>query len=155
MCTAALFPEASWKVLDTGNGGNHYLSVETCLNLTRANREVRYIYNRKRIHEEISQLDNTTIRRVEDLIDNVKRISEKHKKKDVRKPKFWWSEDVDIAWKEKSEARKNFNNTSSEVNLIEFKRKAAIFQRKKRQEILKKLQEFPEEVTPFTDRKTT
>lgn len=128
MCTAAIFPNAIWKVLDVGVGGSHHLALETILSTTQANNEARFIYNHKRINEDISRLE---LQGVEDLISNVRKISKNHKKKAKHDPRFWWSEDVDKAWKEKAEARRNFNNTSSKENLIEFKRRAAIFQRKK------------------------
>lgn len=153
MCTAAIFPEVLWKVLDTGVGCSHHLAIETTITTAQATQEIRYIYNHKRINEELSKLNDTEMENIGDLMNSVKKLTKKHRKKDNRQPKFWWSEDVDEAWKIKSEARRKFNNTSSEENLIEYKKAAAIFQRKKRQEVLKKVKEFPEELTPFSSSK--
>lgn len=153
MCTADIFPDTAWKVLDFGIGGSHHLSVESTITTTQPNREIRYIYNHRKITEDLSKLDHTEVRNIEDLMSSVKKVSKKHRRKDQKEPKFWWSDNVDQAWKDKTQARIQFNRSSSVENLIEYKKKAAIFQRLKRQESRKKLQEFANELTPFTDSK--
>lgn len=146
--TASVFPDTSWKVLDFGIG-SHHMAIETRIELDKRIKTIKYFYNNKSINQDLNRLDGTDVQGVRDLQNNVQRICKMHRTKDNRTPKIWWSDTVEAAWKEKTEARRQFNRLANEQNLIEFKRKAAIFQRAKRTEITKKLQELPEQINPF------
>lgn len=65
-------------------------------------------------------------------------------------PKYWWSDDVELAWNGKQNALATFNKDSTMKNLIELKRCSAIFKRKKKQHIKESLNKFAEEVDPQT-----
>lgn len=151
LCSTDLVNSLGWSTLDYGIG-SHHKCVKICWMQTR-NIQSGYFYDKKAINECISKLDTAEVRSVQELQKCVKRIYKVNKKKDRRSPKFWWSDDVDAAWKEKNEARKNFNRIASMENLLEFKRKAALFQRKKREEIRNKFEELPNEVGPFVSSK--
>lgn len=151
VCSTAVFSDTTWKVLEYGIG-SHHLAVETVIN-ANVGAPIKYIYHQKKINEDLALLGDAEIRGIEDLFTNVKQICKKHRRKEKKVPKFWWSNEVDNAWKEKTEARRTFNRVSNEANLINLKRKIAQFKRAKKVEIMKKLNEFPDEITPFTSSK--
>lgn len=151
LCSSDLLGLLEWTVLDFGIGSHHMgISVEW---KTQKGVTAKFFYDKKRIFEEVGKIDQSVIRNTTDLTTHVRRLHKENKKKDIREPKFWWSTEVDEAWQEKNEARRIFNKHSSVQNLINFKRKSAIFQKRKREEIRKKFEEFPDEVGPFTSSK--
>lgn len=152
ICTPTIYMDLTWRVLEFGIG-SHHLAVETVVYTDVPRQNVHYVYDKKAINEDMAKLDGEDIQNVKDLLKTAKMVSKRHRRKDKKTPKFWWSDDVDKAWREKTEARREFNRTSNERTLLNFKKKAAIFQRAKRQEIAKKLEEFPNEVNPFTTSK--
>jgi hypothetical protein len=135
-----------WTVLDFGIG-SHHMGISMEWKSQKALTQ-KFFYDRKRIFEGVGQIDQSTVKCTSDLATHIRKIHKANKKKDIHEPKFWWSKEVDEAWQEKSNARRTFNKTSSMENMINYKRKAAFFQRKKREEIRKKFEEFPDEVGP-------
>lgn len=151
LCSANLFLDAEWNVLDFSLG-SHHMAIETKL-AVNLKKTTRYVYNMKKIGEEMTKMNPHSVKTVEDLAKSIKKVCKENKKKDTRTPKPWWSDKVDEAWKNKTEARRNFNRNSTQENLIEFKRRAALFQRAKRDETKKKFENFPNEITPFDSSK--
>lgn len=151
LCSSCFVNTMEWIALDNSIGSHH-----RCLRInwtTQSKIRSGCFYDEKEISKRIAALSGEEVLSVGDLQRNVRRIYKESKKKDVRTPKFWWSNEVDAAWKEKNETPKNFNRVASMGNLLEVKKKAAMFQRKKREEIKKKFEELPEEVGPFTTSK--
>ena len=151
LCSTELFGNVDWNVLDYGVGGDH-LGINIELNRVSITHR-KFFFDKKKISEEVGKLEAIQIGNINDLGSCVRRIQKKHRRRDNKEPKYWWSTEVDQAWQEKTAARREFNRASSQENLLEFKRKAAIFQRKKREEIRRKLEALPDEVGPFTDSK--
>lgn len=147
LCSSSLYNEAAWRVLDFGIG-SHHMAIEIIVGSSLQMRQ-KYFYNMQKIGDTISALKANEVNTILHLNQCVKKAYRENKKKDIRTPKPWWSEEVDVAWKQQSEARRNFNAVSSQENLLEYKRKAAIFQKKKREENKKKFEEFPNDITPF------
>lgn len=70
------------------------------------------------------------------------------KRKETHTPKFWWTQEVEIAWNDKKAARTRFNKSGSMQDLIELKRKEAIFNRKKKQSSQERFKEFIQSFNP-------
>lgn len=151
LASTDLFTSITWGLTDYCIG-SHHLAINISLTSEREIKPAYYI-NRKQVQKDIATLTGTEIRSIADLRTSVKQIFKKNRFKNTKTPKFWWSAEVDEAWTAKTEARRMFNRVSGQENLIEFKKKAAIFQRLKRLEKQKKFDEFPEEVGPFTSSK--
>lgn len=88
-----------------------------------ANVKTRYAHNNKEILRQIGELDGREIDGVESLNMRVKRICKNNRRKDKYVLKFWWSPEVEAAYKEKEEARTLFNAQSSLENLLNCKKK--------------------------------
>lgn len=152
LCSAEVFGDVEWKVLDYGVGGSHHMGIEVDWSKAIMPKS-GYFLDKKKVFEEVSRIEESEVINIEGLAQSVKKILKRSRKKDTKEPKYWWSATVDEAWKEKVAARREFNRVSSMENLLVFKKKAAIFQRRKREEVKKKFDEFPDEIGPFTDSK--
>ncbi|XP_055614126.1 uncharacterized protein LOC129760500 [Uranotaenia lowii] len=151
LCSVSIKNLVNWKVLDYGIA-SHHMCLEI-LWVTKVPVQKQFYYNKTKIANQLSKLDASQINCVNDLTNNVKKLFKENRMNCRRTPKFWWSDSVDEAWKQKTEARRKYNRHSTLENLIDFKRKAANFQRKKREETRKKFEEFPNEIGPFISSK--
>lgn len=151
LCSPELISELSWNTLDYGIGGSHHIAIEISM-ATEENKD-EYIYNNNKIAEGISKLCATSINTVSDLHKAVTKIRKNSRTKNTYTPKFWWCEAVEQAWLGKRDARREFNRKSSLDNLLHLKKKAAVFQKCKREEIKKKIEEFPQQISPFLSSK--
>lgn len=113
------------------------MTIEIVIDTVGELKHTFYI-NRKQVQKEISEMTDTDITSISDLKSCIKASIKRNRFKNTRIPKYWWSPIVDETWKAKTEARRSFNRIYSQENLINFKKKAAIFQRLKREEIRKK-----------------
>lgn len=146
-----LFSRIAWKVTDYSIG-SHHMAIEIIMDNEEEVKPNFYI-NRKQVQKDLADLRDTDVNSIADLTSSVKAIIKRNRFKNTRTPKFWWSPEVDEAWAAKTEARRSFNRVSSQENLINYKKKAAIFQLLKRTEIRKKFEELPDEIGPFTSSK--
>lgn len=151
LCTPSLYQSMEWKVSDWSIG-SHHMAIKVSFGYSQHNRTNVHV-NRREVLRSIATLDVSAVKHVEDLMDRNKEIIKRNKFKTKRVPKYWWSEDVDQAWRDKSEARRAFNRQSSLENLLMYKKKAATFQRLKREEIRKKFEGLPDEIGPFSTSK--
>ena len=151
LCSPGLLSELSWKAMDYGIGGSHHIAIE--IGLAAEDNRAEYVYNKKRIAEGISRLNEEEISTINDLHKAVKKIQKGSRTKNTHTPKFWWCEAVEQAWLEKRDARRQFNKHSTLDNMLNLKRKAAVFQKRKREETKKKLEEFPQQISPFLSSK--
>lgn len=151
LASSDLFARITWTVTDFSIG-SHHMALEIVLDTVDEMKSTFYV-NRKLVQEEIAEWTDTDITSITDLKSSMKVAIKRNRFKNTRTPKCWWSPEVDEAWKAKTEARRSFNRASSQENLINFKKKAAVFQRLKREEIRRKFEELPEEVGPFTNSK--
>ncbi|XP_029717331.2 uncharacterized protein LOC115260553 [Aedes albopictus] len=79
-----------------------------------------------------------------------KRIHRKARQKNKHTPKFWWSEDVEKAWLDKREARAAFNRDGGMRQLIDFKKAEAVFNKKKKEALKQRFEEFVGTFDPRT-----
>ena len=119
--SADLFPNITWSLTDYCVG-SHHLAINISLTTEEEIKQSHYV-NRKQVQKDLADLNDTNISSLADLRSSVKRIFKKNRFKNTKTPKFWWSSEVDEAWKEKTEARRSFNRVSSIENLIEYKKK--------------------------------
>lgn len=150
LCSPDLLTNITWKVTDYSIG-SHHMTISMELDTDEV-RPTFYI-NRKQVQKELANLSDTDVNSIAELKSIVNSIIKRNRFKNTKTPKFWWSPEVDLAWTAKTEARRSFNRVSSQQNLINYKKQAAIFQRLKRIEIKKNFDELAEEVGPFTTSK--
>lgn len=152
LCSADLYGELQWTVLEYGVGSEH-MAIQIAANHEQSSKGDKWIYNRKKIYDQLTTLDHTEVRSWEDLTGKVQRIYKNSRKRDKRTPKYWWSPEVEEAWKTKTQARREFNKVGSLENLIKFKKASALFQRRKKVEKEAKWKEFVEQISPLTSSK--
>lgn len=148
LCSASLYNEAEWKVLEYGIG-SHHMALEISIGSSIQKKQT-YVYNMKKIGNTLSTLNTEDVKSISDLNKCVKKAYRENRTKDNRTPKLWWSNEVEEAWKQKNVARRKFNKQSNLENLLNYKKTAARFLKLKREETRKKFEEFPNEITPFT-----
>lgn len=148
ICTAELYGLLDWKVLDYGVG-SHHMAIETRLGDNTTTQQ-RWIYNNQQIKNSIANLDVSKVQNWRDLTVQVQKARRASRKRDNFTPKYWWSQEVEEAWKEKREARREFNRIASVENIIKLKKAAAVFQRLKKKSKQAKLEEFVEQINPHT-----
>lgn len=146
-----LYQDTSMKVLNFGIGSRH-LALETIIQRSQQQTN-RFFINKVKVAQGISQLNRYDVGSYRELQEQTKRITRNAKQRDKFVPKFWWSNEVEVAWQEKRVARDRFNRKGDLESLLDFKRKEAIFNKKKRESSKVKFEEFIASFDPRTPAK--
>lgn len=149
VCTPDLYGLLYWKVLDYGVGSYH-MAIKTRYENTTIPAKARWIYNRQQINQSLARMEANNIHNCRDMTRQVQQVTRASRKRDNYSPKYWWSHEVEEAWKKKQDAWREFNRVASVENLIKLKKAAAVFQRLKKIGKQKKLDEFVEQINPLT-----
>lgn len=152
MATSALYQDLEMNVLDHGIGGSRHLALATTMQGV-PDKPNRHFINRKKVHEQLQKLDTNEVGNLRDLQKKVKTIVKNSKQKDKYNPKFWWNEEVELAWKAKIDARTRYNKTSGIPELIEFKKAECLFNRVRERSKTEKFNEFVKSIDPSTPSK--
>lgn len=144
----SLLLDTSMNILDYGVG-SHHMALETVVQLTSC-RKPQYFTNRKKIFEGIKNIDCNRVTTMAELQNETKKILKHSKQRNIHSPKFWWSEEVEQAWEDKRAARSLFNRTGGIKELLDFKKKEAIFVRKKKESSKESFQKFVASFDPQT-----
>lgn len=152
LVSPGLFDDARMKVLNYGIGSRH-LAIETVVQLAQR-RPNGYFINKTKVAEEFSKISVYEVVSYSDLQGQSKIISKKAKQPDKHVPKFWWSDEVELAWNEKNEARTRFNRSGDLESLLDLRKKETIFKRKKQESSRKRFEEFVASFDPRTPAKT-
>lgn len=140
LCSPNILAECEWKTLDYGIG-SHHLIIQINYNIN-STVKTKYFYNYKKIKQQLQQIDLPNDINIEHFQNIVSDIHKNNRFKNKHKPKYWWNEEINQAWLEKKEARAKFNRQSSIENLINFKKKEAIFKKLKKSSYRKKFKKF-------------
>lgn len=151
MVTPQLVNYTTMQTLDYGIGSRH-LALETIVQLSNMQPE-RHFVNTAKVNIAFGQINREDIHGIDDLQSETKRIMKSSRQKDKYVPKFWWSPEVEQAWQSKREVRTRFNRTGSIQDLIEFKRREAIFNRLKKESQQKRFKDFVASIDPSTPSK--
>lgn len=147
LCTANIHNSLIWKTLQHSIGSHHLLIEFSFQRDTQISRP-RYFYNHKKISQKVGQISPEEFNSIEELQKIVLAIFEENRKINKFTPKYWWSIDVENAWLEKNQARSIFNRTSSVENLIDLKKKQAVFNKLKKESKTENFKKFVEEINP-------
>lgn len=148
LVSSSLVLDCSWTVKDESIG-SHHLIIETEWTTQVPHRE-KFVYNKKQIQADINRIDTLTVGGINDLTREVGAIIKRNKLANKFQPKYWWSDDVEAAWRTKQQALSDFNRNSTPENLINLKRSTAIFLRLKKANIRENINRFAEEIDPQT-----
>ncbi|XP_062703499.1 uncharacterized protein LOC134285957 [Aedes albopictus] len=152
ICSAGLYSQTDWKTIPKSVGRSEHLLIEA--SLITSDKDPRPIFvNHQRIAKEVASWNADDIQSLDDFKNKVKQCVDSNKKVSRHTPKAWWSDRVEVAWKEKMEAVKRFRNCSTIENAIEVKKCSATFTRLKNEGIKKQIEELAESVDPQTSSK--
>lgn len=148
LTSAALYQDSTMQVLDYSIGSRH-LVIATTITI-QEKRKTEYFINKKKIKENVAKINVDTVENINDIQCQIQKIIKKAKQKNKHEPKFWWSDEVEIAWNTKNEARAKFNKNSGLAELIELKKAEGKFTRLKKIAAQNKFREFASSIDPTT-----
>lgn len=151
LVTPQLFNSTTMKVLDYGIGSRH-LAIENRICLVEPRRAQTFV-NKAKVHEAFKKINVSTAATFQELQNVSKKIHRNARQKDKYDPKFWWSDEVEMAWQDKRNARAAFNRNGGMRELIEFKKAEAIFNKKKKEASKQRFEEFVSSFDPRTPSK--
>lgn len=147
LATANIYNFLHWKTTDNSIGSHHLLIEFTFDNNTQII-QPKFVYNHKKIRAKLAEVLPEDFKSIEDLQKIVLDTFKQNQKISKYTPKYWWSAEVEKAWQEKNLARSIFNKTSSLENLIDLKKKQALFNKLKKDSKQKHFQNFVNNINP-------
>lgn len=151
LVSPGLYQDTSLDILQYGVGSRHLVLHIVVSNVKSPCQ--KFFLNRKKVKQELEKLDAVQV----DGLSSLQRVTEKilkgAKQKNRFEPKFWWNEDVEVAWRNKNEARAKFNRSGTLEDLVELKKQEGLFARCKNKVIREKFREYIEEIDPNTSSK--
>lgn len=148
MVSPGLYQDTSLEILQYGIGSRHLVLHIVISNVSPTTQ--KFFVNRKKVKEELEKLDGAQVDGLATLQQVTKRIMKKAKQKNRFEPKYWWSAEVEEAWKNKNEARAKFNRSGTLEDLMEMKRLEGLFKRSRNEAMREKFREYVEEIEPST-----
>lgn len=151
LATPEIFHDTIMRTLSYGIGSRH-VAIEITINWTNK-QGTRFFLNKQKIVKGVKELSGCEVMDVKDLQLEVKKLIKGARQKSKFQPKFWWSPETEKAWVEKNEARNRFNQTGGMTELLDLKKKEALFNKIKKESSRQRFKEFIEAFDPQTPSK--
>lgn len=151
ICSVSQVRDTEMIILDYGIGSRHL-----ALNITIQKETItkqKWFVNKRKVLQSLKEVNAEEIKNINDLQKRAKRIVKEAKQRCKYEPKYWWTEEIEAAWKVKNKAREKFNKISNLENLLQLKKTECIFHRVKKEAKTQKFREFAEEIDPKTSNK--